>query len=366
MLLRCRFPGVWSGQRKEELLQFLLIHAALFLGQALLQSAGNNGEASPIQRLGYSSQLGDDILAVAALFQHAGHGGELALGALQSIDNWAKVSGVEFQGVPPKRGIDFPMIYPAGFRVYPPGYRTTPWTEHLGGSARFTPMVKAPPPADGPDAIRTLIELLARKGYDSTSVDELAEAIGMSRSTFFRRFGSKDDIAFADHEALLARIERHMADSTQGALETVTASAMLVFEHHLRHQATSRARYELLQQVPALRDRELVTSYRYERMFRAHLQEELPESDRRSYGATAFAASVVAVHNSMLRRWLREPQASPSDTLRAELIGLESLYRPFLYSAASEQKNTVTVTVVSGTASPEDVIAAIRKEFRQS
>ena len=44
------------------------------------------------------------------------------------------------------------------------------------------------------DVTAIAIHLLAERGYDATSVDELAEALEVSRSTFFRRFGTKEDI----------------------------------------------------------------------------------------------------------------------------------------------------------------------------
>ena len=44
------------------------------------------------------------------------------------------------------------------------------------------------------------LDLLITQGFDATSVDELAAAAGISRSTFFRRFGSKENMVFADQE----------------------------------------------------------------------------------------------------------------------------------------------------------------------
>ncbi len=38
------------------------------------------------------------------------------------------------------------------------------------------------------------IELFARRGFDETTVDEVAEAAGISRRSFFRYFQSKDDL----------------------------------------------------------------------------------------------------------------------------------------------------------------------------
>jgi hypothetical protein len=88
-----------------------------------------------------------------------------------------------------------------------------------------------------------------------------------------------------------------------------------VFDHHVGQRETSLARHRLLQQVPALRDRELVTTHRYERAFTAYLRDTLPPDRSMTTISIAFAAAVVAVHNAILRRWLRNPHLD----LRPEL-----------------------------------------------
>jgi hypothetical protein len=95
----------------------------------------------------------------------------------------------------------------------------------------------------------------------------------------------------------------------------VCRAARLVFDHHVGQRETSLARHRLLQQVPALRDRELVTTHRYERAFTAYLRDTLPPDRSMTTMSIAFAASVVAVHNAILRRWLRNPHLD----LRPEL-----------------------------------------------
>jgi AcrR family transcriptional regulator len=46
-------------------------------------------------------------------------------------------------------------------------------------------------------------------------VDELADAVGVSRSTFFRNYGSKDGMVFADQERMLSQVESHLADAVE-------------------------------------------------------------------------------------------------------------------------------------------------------
>lgn len=224
-------------------------------------------------------------------------------------------------------------------------------------------------PADGP--VAAAIGLLAKQGFDATSVEELAEASGMSRSTFFRRFGSKEDVVFADHERILHQVKERLAESRLEPLAAVTDAAMLVFEHHLRNPETSRARYGLLQAVPALRDRELVTSHRYERAFLHYLTDKLPREGRREYMAVAFAAAVVAVHNAFLRKWLRA-STGPGDTaatdptrataLASELQALSETFRTALLGvqATAQPAPTVVVTVLSGPADKDAIAQAVR------
>ncbi|MCL1870226.1 MAG: TetR/AcrR family transcriptional regulator [Promicromonosporaceae bacterium] len=181
-------------------------------------------------------------------------------------------------------------------------------------------------------AVDAAIELFSRQGYEQTTVEEIADAAQVSRATFFRRYRSKEDVVFADHELLLEQVVVMLAATRPDALDEgdvterswdptvdpyleVCRAARLVFDHHLGQRDTSLARYRLLQQVPTLRDRELVTTHRYERLFTKYLRDTLPADRSSTVQSIAFAAAVVAVHNTFLRRWLRSPDLD----LRPEL-----------------------------------------------
>lgn len=223
--------------------------------------------------------------------------------------------------------------------------------------------------ADRPAA--AAIGLLAKQGFDATSVDELADAAGISRSTFFRKFGSKEDVVFADHERILGQVTDRLAETMQEPLAAIEDAALLVFNHHLRNRETARARYELMQTVPALRDRELVTSHRYERAFVLHLLDRLPDGEQREYKAVAFAAAAVAVHNVFLRQWLRTAPESESTeaadrqrstALAHELRALSGIFRPALLGpfAAARPSPAVVVTVLAGNADNDAILQAVR------
>lgn len=157
--------------------------------------------------------------------------------------------------------------------------------------------------------VATALDLFATQGFDQTSVEQIAKAAGISRSTFFRQFGGKDDVVFADHEFLLERLRQHFAESEDDPWSTVSAGAMLVFRHFAAEPQVARRRYELVRQTPALREREIVAVFRYERLFDEYLRGSLPDLD--PLDAVGFAAMIAAVHNHVLRRMLRGADVAP-------------------------------------------------------
>lgn len=74
------------------------------------------------------------------------------------------------------------------------------------------------------------IELFTSKGFDETSIDDIADAAGIARRTFFRYFPSKNAVPWGDFDAQLAALRTHLDGlPTDIALPDALRSALLQF-----------------------------------------------------------------------------------------------------------------------------------------
>ncbi|WP_433661925.1 TetR family transcriptional regulator [Nocardia sp. CA-128927] len=164
------------------------------------------------------------------------------------------------------------------------------------------------------------LRLFAEKGYEATTVDEIAEAAGISRRTFFRQFRSKEDVIFADHESQLAQAAEFLAAAPGDPWETVCEAVVQVFERFTQWREIAERRYQVVRRVPALREREIVTVFRYERLFTDYLRDRLPEVP--DLARVQYTAAVTATHNYLLRRMVRGESDAGAADLRVELAAI--------------------------------------------
>jgi AcrR family transcriptional regulator len=123
-------------------------------------------------------------------------------------------------------------------------------------SANLADGLEADPPANG--TIQTILEAgalcLARLGQDRTSIQVIADAAGLNRTTIYRYFGDRNRLfnAIADYERSRQRsevAERIREDASLedalAAIAEVLASAALAFNvpEHLRRHDRGLAQY---------------------------------------------------------------------------------------------------------------------------
>jgi AcrR family transcriptional regulator len=152
------------------------------------------------------------------------------------------------------------------------------------------------------------ITLFQARGYDQTTVDEIAEAAGVARRTFFRHFRSKEDAVFPDHDECLRRVREHLdaADPARSPFDVMASAAHLVLAMYAEDRELAVRRYRVTREVEPLREREITTTSRYQRVFAEYLYRRLRGRDQQRLVQEVAGAVVVATHNFVLRQWLRD------------------------------------------------------------
>ncbi|MEU6419537.1 TetR/AcrR family transcriptional regulator [Streptomyces spiralis] len=169
--------------------------------------------------------------------------------------------------------------------------------------------------------------LFDERGYEQTTVDDIADRAGVGRTTFFRHYRSKEAVIFPDHDRLLELIRDRLATSSHStALVAVSDAVRLVLLHYVDEGDLARRRYALTSKVSALRDREIASVARYQRLFREFIADWMGDpTESASLRAEIMAAAVVAAHNHVLRRWLRGESSDPVrevDEAMSEVLAL--------------------------------------------
>jgi AcrR family transcriptional regulator len=147
------------------------------------------------------------------------------------------------------------------------------------------------------------LELYAERGYDETTVAEIAERAGLTERTFFRHFADKREVLFRGSEQL----QQLVVDAVEGApraaspLEAISAglaAAGTIFDATLRPHSLQRQK--VIDANPELQERELVKL--------ASLAAALGDALRRrgvqdpAAGLTAEAG--IAVFRVAFERWV--------------------------------------------------------------
>ncbi|MER6633179.1 TetR family transcriptional regulator [Streptomyces sp. NPDC000987] len=188
--------------------------------------------------------------------------------------------------------------------------------------------------------------LFDERGYEQTTVDDIAERAGVGRTTFFRHYRSKEAVIFPDHDRLLELIRDRLATSSHStALVAVSDAVRLVLLHYIEEGDLARRRYGLTSKVPALRDREIASVARYQRLFREFIAEWMGDpTTAASLKAELMAASVVAAHNHVLRRWLRGESREPVEEMDEAMSEVLALFpAPSTREGAADAGGTTIV-----------------------
>lgn len=161
-------------------------------------------------------------------------------------------------------------------------------------------------------------QLFLERGFDETSVDDVAAAAGIGRRTFFRYFRAKVDVLFAESARELETLRRELSGAPTGADYRVVVTEAVVTALRVapgdREWALQRAR--LILSVPALQAQAAVVFARWRHIATEYVAGCFPGQE---LFAGAVGHAVLAATLAAHEHWIAHPETELEDALRAVL-----------------------------------------------
>ncbi|MGH3170054.1 MAG: mycofactocin system transcriptional regulator [Trebonia sp.] len=174
---------------------------------------------------------------------------------------------------------------------------------------------------------RIAFGLFAVKGFDETTVDDIAVAAGIGRRTFFRYFPSKNDIPWGAFEAELERMRvRLKACPPEIPLMDAIRLALIDFNYVPAGQVPlHRRRMELILRVPTLFAH---SALRFTAWRQVVAEFAAQRSGRRpdDLAPQAIAHAVLGVALAAYEHWLDDPAAEIGELLDAAMRQLAAAF----------------------------------------
>jgi mycofactocin system transcriptional regulator len=184
-----------------------------------------------------------------------------------------------------------------------------------------------PPSTTREEVSRAAFELFASKGFEATTMDDIAKLLGIGRRTLFRYFDSKNDLVWGDFDWVLERLRTAFAaaDPAQPLTRALTEAVVVSNTYPDEQLPELRTRMTLITTVPALQAHSML---RY-----AEWREEVAQfaALRLGVAATDLAAQVVgyaalAASTAAFSYWVAHPEEDLQQLLRDSYERLGSGY----------------------------------------
>jgi AcrR family transcriptional regulator len=153
------------------------------------------------------------------------------------------------------------------------------------------------------------LALYGERGYEATTVAEIAERAGLTKRTFFRYFADKREVLFWGSELLeqqmVAAIEAAPAPVTAVGLIGAALDAAAVRFEEVREFA--RTRYRIIASSPELQERELIKAA----SLAAAMAGALRARGIGGAAATLAAYLGTTVLHVAFEQWVNDPDQTP-------------------------------------------------------
>jgi len=171
---------------------------------------------------------------------------------------------------------------------------------------------------------RAALELFIERGFEETTVTEIARRAGLTQRTFFRYFADKREVLFAGAGALQELLVSTVASAPESAapLDAVVAALEAVGPVFQERRAYSRQRQAVIDANAELRERELIKLASLASAIAGALRQRGVGDPAASLAAEAG----IAVFKIAFARWINETgQADLPQIIRESLGELKAV-----------------------------------------
>jgi mycofactocin system transcriptional regulator len=181
------------------------------------------------------------------------------------------------------------------------------------------------PPATSRDELEQVArELFAERGFEATTVDDIAAAAGIGRRTFFRYFASKNDVVWGDFDHGLDELARRLrsGEPTRPLLDALREAVLAFNRLSGDGVAWHRARMRLILEVPALQAHSTLRYAAWRAVVAEFVAARLGLADD-DLLPQLVAHLCLGAALTAYEQWLRDPGADLEQLLDAALRALD-------------------------------------------
>lgn len=153
--------------------------------------------------------------------------------------------------------------------------------------------------------IATAMRLFAEKGYEATTVEEIAADVEVSRRTFFRYFANKEAIVFPDHQRRLTIFRESLKTHCRELppFDAVRETCLDFARLYTDERDELLAQYQVVKTSKVLQANELEFDLEYETAIAEVLLDKGHISRVEEYRRRALAGAIFGAIRATLRTW---------------------------------------------------------------
>ena len=182
-----------------------------------------------------------------------------------------------------------------------------------------SPHVRAKRERRRTEILHAALRAFRDRGYHATTLDDIAEQLGIRKTALYHYFPDKEAILYECHRESLAELDRILTGAR--SLDTAPERLAHVIREHVRVMTDTLEASPLAFEVTALapeRQREVIAARdRYERALRRMIQDGIAAGDFRPTNPKTAVFAILGAIN-WIARWYR-----PEGALRADELGRE-------------------------------------------